>query len=299
MELKSNYISADFKAKIWPCFEKEFAARPHTLKNYKNILVSFCEYIAKDFLEVRQDDIAVYYKYLNVKCELGTMSRRSMLTYQKTLRAVAYKTEEYIKKEDLTIFYINVFKDSIASDIRAIRDDMWLISPDEITSLYSCVRNMREMMILLMLSEGGLTAAQIGKLTWECMKTTMNGKWIGYDGIYGFYMSDFMAMAWKDYMQEQITNRQYRPGGLLFTSRLGNPLDTKNISTLVKHCRTKAGLERKITARQLRDYALLIRLDDLLHKGEAEFSKRVLLDDMQKTRMRELYQWMIKEGMIE
>lgn len=299
MELTSPYLSDTFREKIWPAFQEEFADRPHTLKNYKNILQAFCGYIGKDFLEAREEDVTNYYKFLSVRCELGTMSRRSMLTYQKTLRALAYKTEEIIAEQHLAVFFLNMFKDTVAGDVRKIREDMWLASPEEISALMTEVRNAREMMLLQILTEGALTAAQIRELTWECMKPKAGGQWFSYDQKHGFFASEFFRMTWKDYLQEAVVNHTYQPRGPLFVSGQGNRLDTKNISTLIKRLRKHAGLTREITARQLRDYALLLRLDDLLTAGEEDFEQRVVLDEAQKTRMRELYQWMIQQGMIE
>ncbi len=287
MELRSKYISDYFKSHIWPCFEKEFGQeRAHSLKNYKNTLEPFCEYVKKDFLKVTPEDVGRYYAYLEGRVRLGNMSHGSMLTYKKNLRALSCAIERFIKENQLSITYNNYFHNSIQGDVRCISENAWLAESKEITTLISKANTPREMLLLLMLTEGALTATQISKLTWEGFSE--KHLWYQYDDKHGFPVSELFHIAWKDYREEMIEAGK-EPKGLLFFNRKNNPVNTKNISTLIKRCRMEAGISREITARQLRDYGLVQRFKELWHAGDEADNLATNLDDGQITRMRELY----------
>lgn len=288
MELRSEYLSDLFKTQLWPCFEAEFCGeRAHSLKNYKNTLEPFCAYVKKDFLSVDEEDVALYYTYLEERVASGTLSKRTMLTYQKNLRAISCAAERYIREKGLPVAYVNHFHNSVRQDVRAISEDVWLANSEDVSRLIACAHSPKEMLILLVLTEGALTAAQISALTWEGFSEEK--RWYVYDDEqHGFAVSELFCIAWKDYREEQEeAGRQTT--GLLFWNRSKNPVNTKGISTLIKRCRMEAGISARITARQLRDYALMQRLEGLLDMGDAADEQADSMDEAQITRMRELY----------
>lgn len=287
MKLRSEYLSEAFKTQLWPCFEAEFCGeRAHSLKNYKNTLEPFCAYVKKDFLGVTEADIDAYYAYLEERVENGTMSRRTMLTYKKNLRALSCAVERYICEKQLPIVYQNHFRNSIQGDVRTISEDVWLANSEDVSRLIAQAHSPKEMLILLVLTEGALTAAQISTLIWEGFMEER--RWYGYDEQHGFPVSELFLIAWKDY-REEVEAAGGETTGILFRNRNGNPINTKGISSLIKRCRTEAGISAEITARQLRDYALMQKLLKLLSAGEAADEQAASMDEAQITRMRELY----------
>ncbi len=283
---RSEHLSREFMEDIWPCFEAEFGGKLHTLKNYKNTLDAFCEFTKEDFLDVKAEDVERYYAYLNERVENGLLSSRSMLTYQKTLRAMSCAVERYIDEKKLMVAYQNCFRNSVKGDVRAISADAWLVHSEDVSKLIAYAHTPKEMLVLLMLTEGALTASQITSLTWENFHE--EDEWFAYDEEHGFYVTELFLIAWKDY-REECRNKGLPTTGQLFTNRNGNPINTKGISTLIKRCRMEAGLEQEITARQLRDFALMQKLTWLLGEGEKADAEAAKLDDGQITRMRELY----------
>lgn len=288
MKLRSEYLSEAFKTQLWPCFEAEFCGeRAHSLKNYKNTLEPFCAYVKKDFLSVTEQDIAAYYAYLEERVETGSMSRRTMLTYKKNLRALSCAAERYISEKQLPIIYRNRFRNSVQGDVRTISEDVWLANPEDVSQLIAQARSPKEMLVLMMLAEGALTASQISVLTWEGLDEKEH--WYVYDDEqHGFQVSELFLIAWKDY-REEAEAAGGGTAGILFRNRSGNPINTKGISSLIKRCRTEAGISAEITARQLRDYALMQKLLKLLSAGEAANEQAASMDEAQITRMRELY----------
>lgn len=288
MQLRSEYLSETFKTYLWPCFEEEFSGeRAHTLKNYKNTLEPFCAYVKKDFLSVAEEDVLAYYAYLESRAEAGNMSRRTMLTYKKNLRALSCAVERYIHEKNLPIIYHNYFHNSVKGDVRAISEDVWLANSEDVSQLIAQAHSPKEMLVLLVLTEGALTANQISALTWEGFSE--KSRWYVYDEQqHGFQVSELFLIAWKDY-REETEAAGGKTTGVLFRNRSGNPINTKGISSLIKRCRTEAGISAEITARQLRDYALMQKLSWLLSEGEEAVEKAASLDEAQITRMRELY----------
>ncbi len=287
MKLRSEYISETFKREIWPCFEEEFSGgRAHSLKNYKNTLEPFCNFVQKDFLSITQEDISSYYAYLEGRVQAGTMSQRTMLTYKKNLRALSCAAERFIKEKQLPIIYNNYFHNSVQGDVRSISENAWLASSEEVSRLIAQAHSPKEMLVLVMLTEGALTASQISTLTWEGLDE--EGHWYRYDECHGFSVSELFLIAWRDYKEEFLEAGQ-EPKGLLFLNRNKNPINTKGISSLIKRCRREAGISSDITARQLRDYGLMQRFQGLLAAGDDADTLATALDDGQITRMRELY----------
>lgn len=283
---RSEFLSDEFMGEIWPCFEAEFGNKRHTLKNYKNTLDAFCEFVKKDFLSVTSEDVEGYYGYLEDRVEAGLLSARSMLTYQKTLRAMSCAVERYIGKKNLSVSFQNSFRNSVKGDVRAISEDVWLVHSEDVAKLISCAHSPKEMLVLLMLTEGALTATQITGLKWEDFDE--EEEWYAYDEDHGFHVTELFHIAWKDY-REESKNAGRPVMGQLFTNRNGNPINTKGISTLIKRCREEAELPLDVTARQLRDFALMQKLSWLLGEGERADAEAAKLDDGQITRMRELY----------
>lgn len=240
--MNSLYVSQLISQVIWPDFIAHF--KSHTTQaSYRTDIMEIMNYFQRDFLEIGENEVQVYFSFLKHRVEqkeirLGTMSKKF-----RELHSFAEYVCENREKYKISEAYQDVYDPylrQLAKQEKYART-VPVVHLDEL--LKAAEDNLMEYCVLTFLFRVGLTSTEVMQLKVQDLALYENGMYASIQGRQRLcYIPEDVCKILERYIEERNLNEKSRLQPYLFCNKRGNALNPMYISRMMRKYEEKAGI---------------------------------------------------------
>lgn len=251
----SEYCSDKFKA-----YYEEYCfgvSNPRTVYEYAGYINLLCNYLGKDFLDIKESDAGKYRSYMMGRISEGNLTRQTVCVRLSCYKAVG----RFISEKDSSGEYRNPFERIKRPELRT--DE---IKPERIPTM----RELDELMssakadptlylILALATRVAFNVTTIAKIKREHL-VQESGKLFIFVPPANEMSSERYVMLPSDVqalMEEYLAKTAEKGEGALFYNKHGNPMTIRNIDSMVAKLIKNCDFKGKYTMKDFRSRALL------------------------------------------
>lgn len=255
MRVPSEYFSTEFK-EILKCFCQSILNKG-TEKNYYANICQLCDYLQKDFLEIKPEDAERYMQYMYTRYHMGELSRRTSNTRLSTFKSLS----KYIEENYEEYGFVNPFADLKATSFDANVSITRVPGMSELDAIMSVAKENDTTYLIFALAERAtLSISNIVSINRNNMTVDPDCIILHFDSSNGFkepfsiVLPSDVDLLMRDYLEKHPPEDG---SGYVFFNKHHRPITVKNIETLVNQVVEKSGVAHKYTLKDFRTRGII------------------------------------------
>lgn len=242
--MRSLFASTKFKTQIWPDFIAHFKSET-TKASYQSDVDEIMDYIEKDFLDIKEEDVDRYFRWMKEKNKKGRIHSSTLSKKCRELHSLAEFICENRERYEVNTNFQDAYAKYLPYVSKQEKQAKSVPVKDIDQLLHAAKEDIMAYCMIVFMYRAGLSSTELCNLKTDDFAIYENGMFATVKGRREMcYIPKDLERVLEQYMKEREKRlvKMEKNCTFLFFNKRGNSLNTMYISRLLKKYTDRAGI---------------------------------------------------------